>query len=593
MKLRPKILIVSTLVLLTSLIVLNVISRLILLDNYRQLEQRSVESNLDRVREDVDDDLTSIGRMNADWAYWDQSARFIQDHNSAYIDENLGVNTFINLHINVMMYFDTSGKVVFSRAVDLDRGVEIPVPTGLDRYLKANSSFLHHESDPESLVEGTLLLDNGAILVTTRAILNDAHQPPAGGTLLLGRFLNNKEIASIADSLNLNLTAYNVNDSQLPDDVTVAREMLAKSASDTLVRPLSDSQVAGYTVSRTPDGEPVLFWRITLPREIYAQGNASISYFLGLVFVVGLLFTFISLLVLERFVLARLAHLHQSVSAIRQSGDLNQKINLSGHDELAELATAINGLIQELDSTQRSLKQTLQFKSDLLANVSHDTRSPLSTIKLRAEMLQLGLYGPLNAQQQQSVEIIRGSTDQLLFFINNLLDASRLEAKSVTLVRQSFEPADLLRNLVESMRIQAEQKGIGMTATLLDDVAPSLYGDPERLTQILSNLIGNAIKFTDQGSISVSLCQPDVNHLRIDVADTGRGIAPEQQAQLFQAFYQVDQSMTRQHMQGVGLGLSIVKQLVDLMEGTISLESSLGVGTTFTIHLPLTSAGNG
>jgi signal transduction histidine kinase len=227
----------------------------------------------------------------------------------------------------------------------------------------------------------------------------------------------------------------------------------------------------------------------------------------------------------------------------------------------------------------------------MLANVSHDARSPVSTIKLRAEMLLLGVNGTLTAQQQQSVESIESSADQLLFFVNNLLDASRLEAKGITLMRQPFSPAELIGAVVKSMAPQASAKGIGLHFTIIGTATSSIDGDAERLRQIMSNLIDNAIKFTDKGEITVSLRQPDASRLRIDVADTGIGIKPGDQGRIFEAFYQADGSMTRRQIHGVGLGLSIVKQLAELMNGTITVQSSPNVGTTFTLILPLDVVG--
>ncbi len=228
----------------------------------------------------------------------------------------------------------------------------------------------------------------------------------------------------------------------------------------------------------------------------------------------------------------------------------------------------------------------LHFKQQILANVSHDARTPITVITLYTEMLQNHLYGPVNDKQRNALDSIHVSTRQLLFFFTTLLDEAQLNAGKVVLRDTEFVPSDLLKNLEASIKPMADKKALALN-TSAAGLPDTLRGDPDRLEQILLNLVYNAIKFTDSGTINVKLYLSDEHHWALSVSDTGIGIAPEMHERIFEAFWQVDGSTTRSSATGVGLGLSIIKQLAELMNGKVSVQSELGQGSTFIVTLPL------
>jgi signal transduction histidine kinase len=221
--------------------------------------------------------------------------------------------------------------------------------------------------------------------------------------------------------------------------------------------------------------------------------------------------------------------------------------------------------------------------------VSHELRTPLGAIQGFTEMLRAGIYGSLANKQEDALRRIERNTKKLLNIVNDLLDQARIEAGELSLHPAPFPPEVLVEDLRSTVGVLAEKKGLDLTAEVDDDVPRPLYGDQERLHQVLVNLTNNAIKFTDEGGIHVHIGRADgdhSSHWAMEVSDTGPGIAEEDREHVFTAFRRVDDSMTREHT-GVGLGLSIVKQLVELMDGDITLESELGRGSTFTVVLPL------
>jgi signal transduction histidine kinase len=227
-----------------------------------------------------------------------------------------------------------------------------------------------------------------------------------------------------------------------------------------------------------------------------------------------------------------------------------------------------------------------KMKSTFVAVVSHELRTPLNAILGYAEMFKESVYGPMNDKQVNMAERIMKNTQRLLGLINDLLDQAQMEAGRLTIHMAPVRPAELLENLHGVMDQMAHQKGLRLTSEIEDDLPEVLNGDVARLQQILVNLVNNAVKFTDHGSIHVRLFCPSETRWGVEVSDTGRGIPENEQPYIFDTFRQVEGGATRVHG-GFGLGLSIVRQLVNLMNGDVKVNSQMNEGTTFTITLPL------
>jgi PAS domain S-box-containing protein len=227
-----------------------------------------------------------------------------------------------------------------------------------------------------------------------------------------------------------------------------------------------------------------------------------------------------------------------------------------------------------------------RMKTMFVSMVSHELRTPLGAIMGYGEILQEQVHGPLNERQVNVVERLIANTKRLLSLVNDLLDRARLEAGQLKLVSAPFDPGVLLDELLSVTGELAKAKKLDLATSIVPEVPQTLLGDSQRLMQVLVNLVTNAIKFTDQGSIIVKFDRPDRSHWSMQVSDTGIGIPPDEQPHVFDMFRQID-GLAARRQTGAGLGLSIVKQLVTLMGGEIRLASSVGAGTTFTIVLPL------
>jgi PAS domain S-box-containing protein len=298
----------------------------------------------------------------------------------------------------------------------------------------------------------------------------------------------------------------------------------------------------------------------------------------------------------KRQVLGKIPTTYQEFPAITADGHeiwLGQNVQcIMEGDRIIELQALARDITERKrfeDALSLARDQALdasQVKGQLLSKVNHELRTPLGGILGYAELLRTGVFGPLSPEQDQALGEIMDSVNYLTAIVNELLDAAQIEARKMTLNLEPCSPYTILRQVEMQLAVLAQKKGLAFSTQAAPDLPASILGDERRLKQIAINLVGNAIKFTPAGEVRLKMFCPDAHHWAIQVSDTGIGIPPEAQGQIFEPFRQLHTSSTREH-RGTGLGLSITRQLVELMGGEINLQSEPGHGSTFTVKLPI------
>lgn len=265
------------------------------------------------------------------------------------------------------------------------------------------------------------------------------------------------------------------------------------------------------------------------------------------------------------------------------AGDFTQRVEVSNRDELGALAVNLNRMNAELGSLYQQLEAASRHKSQFLANMSHELRTPLNAILGYTELILDGIYGEVPEKIRDVVEHVQHSGRHLLDLINDVLDLSKIEAGQLTLSFREFSFKEVVQAVFTAVEPLAAEKHLALRITVPPDLPP-VRGDSRRITQVLLNLVGNGIKFTEAGEVSIQATTSN-GELVVSVTDTGSGIAEADRDRIFEEFQQGEGNSART-VGGTGLGLPIAKHIIALHGGRIWVESSLGKGSTFWFTLP-------
>lgn len=345
---------------------------------------------------------------------------------------------------------------------------------------------------------------------------------------------------------------------------------------------------------------------VIIPKEIAEQRYATAIIFFITIGTASILLVVVIIFFTANKFLKPIEKLTAAATAIKKTGDLTTRVEISTNDEVGQLGEAFNDMSDKLRSSYAMLEQRIaektehlqravsalkranRMKSEFLANMSHELRTPLNAIIGFAEVLKDKLCGDLNAEQEDFVKDIHSSGRHLLQMINDILDLSKIEAGKMELQYEVFLVSDAIEEVYTILKGLAKKKQLQLKTVIQEDVK-DIEADRVKFKQILYNLLSNAIKFTPQnGTITTNAAIVD-GKMQVSVSDSGIGIKPDDQGKVFKEFWQADSSFSRKY-EGTGLGLALTRRIVEMHGGNIWFESEYGKGSTFYFAIPVTKS---
>ncbi len=559
---------------------------------FQAFEQESALENLNRVRRALDADLHALEVINREYSEWDHTHDYANGLRPGYVEENLDIAYWTNININGMAFFNLDGEMLWGKLVDMSLTSELSLDSELSRALTPDNPLLRHDG-PSSAFLGIMQAQTAPLLVSSLPILKSTGDGPVAGTLVIMRFLDPELVADLGRRAGVSSAFFTIGDSGLSDALLESVAEATDSGIDTRWM-MTEEMATGHRVIGDVFGVPSFVLEVSTPRTISGIGNDAISTALLFFVASTMLFLLVGWIFTRRLIVTPVSSLTNHMVGIRVADDLGTTLEPTRNDEIGTLQKEFGRLTHRLGDAQRQLEsardQALAVsnaKSDFLAKMSHEIRTPLNGV---LGMLELLANTPLDRVQKRYMHSIRESADTLLDIISDILDFSKIEAGKLTLEDRAFNLNTFVSDVTDSLAALAAQKGLQLNHIAPEGPPVNIQADPIRLRQVLTNLLGNAIKFTKKGGVLLKVTSsPDVGEyesITFEVVDTGIGISPRKQQQIFDSFAQEDGSTTRRYG-GTGLGLSISKQLVEMMGGEIVLRSEPGKGSTFSFTLRL------
>lgn len=574
---------------------------LIIFPSFEKFERDQSRENLARAEQAISYQLEGIATFNRYNAWWDglYSVMNTPSEMHSFVDDFMLVNNWRAINVDGMLIFDATGNFVDGKLLDNNQPGELQPGRLLANVLtRAHPAVRDSLGNPDqSDVKGLISTPVGILMIASHPILTSAMEGPSRGRLISARYLNTKRIQKIANRAKVNLNIFPIEGG---DDPQAIANLLAtlEAAEVPYVTQKTQDNLTSSAVLRDLSGNPLAIVQTKTATSITLIGSDSVMLsllFLSLGIVIAI---FLSWLALRHWMVKPLLGLKSHISNVRRTGDLSKLYNNEQDDEIGTLAREFDFLAIELGQSQHNLVEARdraeaasKAKSEFLANMSHEIRTPMNGVIGMTEVL---LRTELSTRQQHLAHTVKTSGEMLLKVINNILDFSKISAGKAQIDNTTFQTKQLIQDISAVVAESAQSKGIEYLVKLERELPKTLIADEQRIKQVLVNLIGNAIKFTEQGEVVLSIERMAEKEtkgencltLGFRVSDTGTGIRREALPNIFNSFSQADNSTTRDYG-GTGLGLTISKGLAEMMNGTIEVSSVYGQGSEFLVTLPV------
>jgi len=558
MKMRVKVLTLLAILILAVFVALYIIVSTVFLQSFSSLEREKTVESVTRTTNMLSIELTDISSRVSDWAFWDDTYSFVQTLNESYILLNLDDSVFTNLRLNLMLFINTSGKIVYGKAFALNNNTETTIPQGITEEI-SSAPPLWNFTTKDGRMEGIILLPQEPLLFSSQPILTSDEEGPMEGALIMGRYLDYTEIGYLANTLGFSIMTDRYNDPQIQKDFQLARSSLSNT-SPIFIEPLDSDYIGGYALVNDVFSNPALILRIDLPRDIYKQGLMTVNYFLVSVAALCIVFGAAMVILLEKGILSSLSGLTKTVKEMGTKEYNSHDFSRFGNDETSILADAIKDAIS----------QRLAAIEELAGMVGHDLRNPLAGINGAAYYLRTRYESRLDTKGKEMLKIIEDSVIYSNKIVDDLLEYSR----KIRLQYVDTTPNMLMKAAFSLVSLPKNIKLIDLTEN-----KTKIKVDAEKMNRVFINLINNSVDAMPEGGLLTIENKNVRNSIEFSFTDTGIGMSKETLKKICSPLFTTK-------AKGMGFGLPISKRIVEAHGGSLSFASTVGKGTKATIILP-------
>jgi len=366
MRIRYKILLILTIIMIISFVSLYFVAQTTVLGSIAKSESTRSSSNALRFVYNLNIAIDSLDKFANDWAKWDDTYIFTENNNTAYIESNLVDNTFENLQLNMLLIFDQNGRLVFGKMYDIPNHSAIPVNEAIINQVTDNGGIFTDSS--VNAQKGLIIVKDAPMMIAAQPILTSEQKGPAHGILMMGRYLDEKDLSTLSKAVGLPLSIELVNNKQASEDFQLAKENLSLEK-PIFTQSLNETSMAGYVLLGDIKGNPFLIGKVTDYRTEYAQGKITVMYVGATLFATMTLTFAVIAVLLDKVVVSRLSKLNDTVINIRKRGDNSKRVIVQGQDELSSLSANINSMLDVIDDHTKSLEKIVNERTkDLYQN---------------------------------------------------------------------------------------------------------------------------------------------------------------------------------------------------------------------------------
>jgi signal transduction histidine kinase len=555
-----------------------------LMSGFIELEDASIEKQAGMGVNALKMRINELDDVTHGFAAWDNSYYFIQSNITHFIDSMLLGSNFVESRISFLVFVDNSGRVVYSKAFDIMSLSDVPFPSSVMEIIVGDDSLKFHESMDDK-VTGILSAPEGLFIVSSRPILTSEKKGPIMGALICGRLLDALELEKLKETTFLSLEIHDLNGLSGDSELSGVVSKLSSGETVAVERPSSEA-ISGYSLLYDIFGDPVLLLEVESQRDIYMHSLMMVAYFAVTSILVGVIIAFISMITMNRLVLSPLLRLSTEVNEIDPHAIELRNVVIPGDDELATLSDNIDNMLQTLNDYQRRLKESERMATigETSAMVGHDLRNPLQVVYLLGSRLKktIGLIrGSVDDSAVKELEFIEDKLKAQTVYMNKIV--SDLQDFSRKDIKVSYEEVDLEKLVQEVIATLTLPENIDIS-TDFEQAMGSVQADDGLLRRVFTNLLTNAVQAMPDGGFIIVEGSPVKEMAKVSVSDTGPGISEENRKKIFQPLFTTK-------AKGTGLGLAVCKRLVEAHGGEVTFSTKEGVGTTFTVLIPLKQGG--